>query len=235
MNRQIVEAELVYPAQHQRQVECYACHQHRIVQLPAPSIMLETERNFLIYFLVCFIMPVVVSAIVSLILLAFFTFVIDLIPMVGPWIMAGAVGTADGSLLSFEWYILFRLWPTIFVALYIITCSVYHLYLLSSITTELNIAAKGDGTRTMNIIPVIFFSIITAGIFYLFWGHTMCNRMGYELDRRNIGYVFFAETFWCWEILLNALLPLTFVGSHIFYYRLITAARRVAKNYNTNG
>ena len=226
MNRQIAERHVHVP--------CYACQQRRPIQASAPLVTLETERSYLSYILVCFLLPFVIAGILSVVLMAFFdeslvpaifAFIFDYIPF---------LDELDTSVqITMFWII--PLIGIVFIAVYWVTCTVYHLYLLSSITAELNIAAKGDGTRTINIVPMIFFSIITGGIFFLFWGHSMSNRLGNELYRRNIAYTFYSETFWCWKVLLNIVLFGTLVGSHIFYYRFIIAGRKIARNYNANG
>ena len=91
-------------------------------------------------------------------------------------------------------------WKRFFLG--ILTGMLYPLVILSRISMEINmVASRYDGKRTIHFLWLPLFSAITLGIYPLVWFHNLCNRIGYELRRRNICYRFSADAFWGWNFL----------------------------------
>ncbi|MCL2406058.1 MAG: DUF4234 domain-containing protein [Defluviitaleaceae bacterium] len=115
-----------------------------------------------------------------------------------------------------------------------ITCGIYEIIQMSSISTDINIIAQRyDGRRTMHFCLLIFvISPITCGIGTLVWFHNLSGRIGNELMRRGIRENFNASTFWLWGVLGILLFG---IGPLIYLYKLFRAMNLLSAHYNVNG
>lgn len=120
-----------------------------------------------------------------------------------------------------------------YILLSLITFGIYAIVVMSTISTDINvIASKYDGKKTMHFCLMSFLlSWLTFGIYPLIWYHCISERIGNELNRRNINYNFNAGTFWLWNILGSLIV----VGPFIYCYRLFKAMNLLAENYNVVG
>ncbi len=120
-----------------------------------------------------------------------------------------------------------------YILLSIITCGIYPIVVLSSVSNDVNIAAsRYDGRRTMHYCLLCFIvAPITLGIGSLVWFHNISNRIGNELRRRNIAYNFGAADFWLWGILGSFIV----VGPFVYYHKLFQATNKMCAHYNVNG
>lgn len=88
------------------------------------------------------------------------------------------------------------------VLLGIITGMLYPMVIMSRISVEINmVASRHDGKRTMHFMWMPFISVLTLGVYFFVWIHTLCGRIGAELRRRQIAYKFGAGSFWLWNLL----------------------------------
>ncbi len=120
-----------------------------------------------------------------------------------------------------------------YILLCIITLGIYDLVIMSSISNDVNIiCSRYDGRKTMHYC-LLFFLVgpITLGIGSLVWHHKISSRIGKELRRRGIPYLFGAGSYWLWNI-LGALI---IVGPFVYKYRLFRAMNHLAKHYNQYG
>ncbi len=120
-----------------------------------------------------------------------------------------------------------------YILLSIITCGIYSLVVMSSISSEINtIASRYDGKKTMHFCLLAFIiAPITCGIATFVWYHRISERIGNELRRRGIFYSFGASDYWLWSILGS----LIFVGPFIYMHKLFKAMNLLAGHYNVNG
>ena len=120
-----------------------------------------------------------------------------------------------------------------FLLLSLITFGIYGIVVQSSVSTDINlIATKYDGKKTMHYCLVYFlFSWLTLGIVPLVWYHRLSNRIGKELNRRNINYIFNACSFWGWYILGSFII----VGPFIYMHKILKSMNLLAENYNSKG
>ena len=120
-----------------------------------------------------------------------------------------------------------------FILLSIITLGIYSIVVMSGVSTDINmIAGKYDGKKTIHYCLVIFvFSWLTFGILPIVWFHKLSNRIGNELNRRNIMYEFSASTFWLWGVLGGLII----VGPFIYTHRLLKSMNLLAADYNIRG
>ena len=120
-----------------------------------------------------------------------------------------------------------------FILLGIITFGIYPIFVMSVISTDINlVAGRADGKRTMHYCLVYFlFSWLTFGIVPLVWYHKLSARIGNELRRRGINYSFGAGTFWGWNI-LGAFI---FVGPFIYTHKLLKAMNLLCADFNARG
>lgn len=120
-----------------------------------------------------------------------------------------------------------------FILLSLITFGIYGIVVMSAVSTDINvIAGRYDGKKTMHYCLVYFiFSWLTFGIVPLVWSHKISNRIGAELNRRNVGYQISAGTFWGWGILGSFIL----VGPFIYLHKLLKAMNLLSEDYNVNG
>lgn len=121
----------------------------------------------------------------------------------------------------------------LYIVLSIITCGIYGIVVMSSISTDINIiASRYDGKKTMHYCLVVFLlSWLTCGIFPLVWYHMLSERIGNELRRRNIPDDFGAGTFWLWYVLGSLII----VGPFIYMYGLLKAMNELSASYNMYG
>lgn len=120
-----------------------------------------------------------------------------------------------------------------FILLSIITLGIYSIVVMSGVSTDINmIAGKYDGKKTMHYCLVIFvFSWLTFGILPIVWFHKLSNRIGNELNRRNIMYEISGSTFWLWGVLGGLII----VGPFIYTHKLLKSMNLLAADYNING
>ena len=97
-----------------------------------------------------------------------------------------------------------HLWKMIVFS--ILTCGIYPVVIWSRLVTEVNlVASRYDGKRSMPYFAMVALSPFTLGIHSLVWIHRLCNRIGTELQRRHLSYVFGPSDFWIWNFLMGAL------------------------------
>jgi hypothetical protein len=104
---------------------------------------------------------------------------------------------------------------------------------MTKISREINIvASKYDGRTTTNALWIILlWSWLTGGIASIVWTHCICNRIGNELQRRQVPKTFGASDFWGWCI-LGALI---YVGPFIFVHKFMHAMNHLNADYNQKG
>ena len=120
-----------------------------------------------------------------------------------------------------------------FILLSLITCGIYGIVVMSTISTDINtVASRYDGKQTMHYCLLCFLiGPITCGIAYLVWYHNLSARIGNELRRRNIAYSFSSSDFWLWNVLGSLII----VGPFIYLNKLLTATNLLCESYNING
>ena len=114
----------------------------------------------------------------------------------------------------------------------LVTLGIYGMVIWSRIVTELNIvASRHDGKRTMSYLGMTMLAPLTLGIHSLVWIHGFCNRIGDELNRRNIPYKFSAATFWLWNVLGSLII----VGPFIYTHKLMKSMNLINADFNQYG
>ena len=120
-----------------------------------------------------------------------------------------------------------------FFFLSIITLGIYGIVVLAKISSEINtVATRYDGRKTTNYLWIIFlWSWLTGGIVPLVWFHCLSNRIGNELQRRQIPYSFGASDYWLWCVLgaCVGFLPL------VYTHKLLSAMNLLNADYNQKG
>ena len=118
------------------------------------------------------------------------------------------------------------------ILLGILTLGIYPIIISAYMAEDINIiACSHDGQRTTHPQAMFFLTVITLGIYAFVWNHMLCNRIGAELNRRNIGYHFRASTFWLWNILG----VLIIIGPFVFLHKYCKAMNLLAADYNQHG
>lgn len=117
-----------------------------------------------------------------------------------------------------------------FLLLSLITFGIYGLVVMSHVSEEINqVASPRDGKHTMHYCLVFFiFSWLTIGIVPLVWMHRICNRIGNELQARNLPFSISAGTFWGWGFFGSLIL----VGPFIFFYKFFKGMNLINGDYN---
>ena len=120
-----------------------------------------------------------------------------------------------------------------YILLSLITCGIYGLFVMSGISSDINlIASKNDGKKTMHYCLLFFiFSWLTLGIAPIVWYHRISARIGNELNRRGISYSFGAGSFWGWSVLGS----LIGIGPLVYTHKLFKAMNLLCGDYNVNG
>ena len=146
----------------------------------------------------------------------------------------------------------------------ILTLGIYPLVIWSRLAGEVNlVASRYDGERSMSFFGMVMLSPLTLGIHSLVWMNKLCRRIGSELQRRGIDYLFSARDFWIWAFLMSFLSGicfgicgvlasvgfdvyfvlwlllaagiLTLIGPFVFEAKLMNAMNRLNAHYNING
>lgn len=120
-----------------------------------------------------------------------------------------------------------------FILLSAITFGIYGIVVMAGVSTDINtIASRYDGKKTMHYCIVsLLFTVITLGIVPIVWTHRLCNRIGSELQRRNIPYEFSAKTFWLWGVLGSFII----VGPFIFMHKMLESMNKLSADFNLKG
>ena len=120
-----------------------------------------------------------------------------------------------------------------YIFLSIITLGIYGIVVMSSVGDSINtVASRYDGKKTMHFCLLYFIvSPITLGIATFVWLHRISNRIGNELNRRNISYRISAADFWLWYIIGSVI----FIGPFIYIHKLLKATNLICNDYNIKG
>lgn len=114
----------------------------------------------------------------------------------------------------------------------LITFGIYPLAMYCGITNDVNtVCTRYDGKKSLHYLVMLLLTPLTMGILALVWNHNICERMGNELNRRQISYDFGSKDFWLWGILGS----LIFVGPFIFAHKFITASNKLNADFNIHG
>ncbi len=120
-----------------------------------------------------------------------------------------------------------------FFLLSMVTLGIYGIVVLTQISSEINtVATRYDGRKTTNYLWFFFlWGWLTGGIAFLVWFHNLSNRIGNELQRRQIPYSFSASDYWLWCVLgaFVGFLPL------VYTHKLLTAMNMLNADYNQKG
>ena len=120
-----------------------------------------------------------------------------------------------------------------FFFLSLITLGIYGIVILSKISSEINlVATRYDGRKTTNYLWILFlWGWLTGGIAYFVWFHCISDRIGNELQRRQIPYSFGASDYWLWCVLGSfvGFLPL------VYTHKLLSAMNQLNADYNQKG
>ena len=120
-----------------------------------------------------------------------------------------------------------------FILLSLVTWGIYGIVVLAGVGEDINvIASRYDGKKTMHYCLLIFLiTPITLGIGTIVWYHKLSNRIGAELQRRNIAYSISAGTFWGWFVLGSLII----VGPFIYMNKLLTSMNKLSESFNMYG
>ena len=119
------------------------------------------------------------------------------------------------------------------ILLSIVTCGIYALICYGNLTDDVNtVCSRYDGKKSMNYYLLVFIvAPFTLGIAAIVWMHNLCNRVGSELQRRQIDYKFSASDFWLWGVLGTFII----VGPFVFGHKLFKAVNLMNENFNQYG
>lgn len=119
------------------------------------------------------------------------------------------------------------------VLLSLVTFGIYAIICYGGITDDVNlVCSRYDNRKSMNYY-LLFFLVgpITCGIASIVWNHNICDRIGNELKRRQIGYDFGAKDFWLWNVLGAVII----VGPFIFAHKFFTSVNMLNESFNQFG
>ena len=147
-----------------------------------------------------------------------------------------------------------------------LTAGIYPMVIFSRMSMEINmVASRHDGKYTIHFMWLPILAALTLCIYPFLWIHELCNRIGGELNRRQIKYRFNAASFWLWNLLYGfiativtavtvyilytvvaleeylviligvGMLLLTLAGPWIFIHKMMKAMNLVNADYNRRG
>lgn len=150
------------------------------------------------------------------------------------------------------------------ILLGIVTLGIYPMVIWSRLVGEVNmVASRYDGERSMSYFGMMMLAPMTLGIHSLVWMNKLCRRIGNELNRRSVPYLFGSKDFWLWAFslgLLNSICTgvcsallaigselyvviwillavslLTLAGPLVFTAKLMKAMNHLNEDFNING
>ena len=115
----------------------------------------------------------------------------------------------------------------------LITFGIYGLVVYAHITDDVNlVCTRYDNKKSMNYwLLILVVTPLTFGIASIVWMHRICNRIGGELQRRQVPYDFSAKTFWLWNVLGSLIL----VGPFVFAHKFFKAVNMMNDSFNRIG
>ena len=119
------------------------------------------------------------------------------------------------------------IWAYIFLGL--ITCGIYQLYILHTLSRDINIACDGDGEHTTTFWAFLGLSIITCGIYEFYWLYKLGNRLQRNAPRYGLSFQENGTSVLMWCLFGMFLCGVgTFVGINI----LLNNTNAICREYN---
>lgn len=119
-----------------------------------------------------------------------------------------------------------------FILLTIVTLGIYGIIFYISLSFDIDkIASRHDSKKTPNYLFAYILAFFTVSIILCIWHCHVAERIGDELNRRDINYDFGTSTFWGWGFFGSFII----VGPFIYAFKLCKAMNLLCENYNTKG
>ena len=110
----------------------------------------------------------------------------------------------------------------------IVTFGIYGIWLTYVIARDTNVACEGDGKHTRGVIALLFFSLITVGIYSIVWQISLLKRWANKAESRGEKPACTCIDWVIWCLLLS----FTGIGVLVFQYKQIKGLNQVCSLYN---
>lgn len=101
----------------------------------------------------------------------------------------------------------------------------YFYYIYNGLVQDINIVCAGDGEETSGVVRLLLFSIITCGIYNIFWHYALGNRMAANAHRYDMNIQDNGVAFMLWMMV-----PLG--GVCVVWYLIFKNANKLCAAYN---
>ena len=108
----------------------------------------------------------------------------------------------------------------------LLTMNMYRIYFFYTISLDVNAVCEGDGDENESFLVAAILSVLTLGIYQLFWMYKIAKRLRNNAPRYGFKMVPTGK-----DIVVLNILSFGFVGS----WELIKSTNSIAKVYNQNG
>ena len=105
------------------------------------------------------------------------------------------------------------------------TFSLYHYWFMDSLVKDVNVICMKDGRDTVGVGKMIFFSILTFGVYKYLWIAEIVDRIYDSADEYDVDVWQDSESFFIWVILIP------FFGYFIAMHRLVLDINQLAAMY----
>ena len=115
-----------------------------------------------------------------------------------------------------------------YLLLSLVTCGIYSLYFLYTVTMDMNTMSGDDGNYVDPAI-VVLLTVVTCGFYSFYWYYAQGNRLKALADSNNIPCNETGTSYLVWDIVGYLFCV---VGSYITAYLFINNFNKVADRYN---
>ncbi len=120
-----------------------------------------------------------------------------------------------------------NLW--IYILLNIVTCGIYGLYFIYTLSRDINIVCREDGQNTAGLLAYFLLNFVTCGIYSWIWSYSFANRLYMNAPRYGMQFSENGTTVLMWDIFGMLICG---IGPFIAMYIMIKNLNILSKAYN---
>lgn len=119
----------------------------------------------------------------------------------------------------------------LYLILGFLTCGIYPLYLLHTVSRDLNVACAGDGYETAEIVKFCLLTLVTCGIYSFIWYYSVGNRLQSNAPHYGLTFRESGMTVLLWLVCGMFLCGL---GELVGIYIVLKNANEICAAYNAS-
>ena len=116
-----------------------------------------------------------------------------------------------------------------YIVLGLLTCGIYNIWVLYGLANDVNLICKDYGKRTTGAITLVVLSLLTFGLYAVFWWVRLADMLGYAARKRNLN-VSVSGGFILACMVLNYLV--CGIASWVGVHKIFEVSNELANDYN---